>query len=75
MATFPRGHSSNTRLDGRRRWRPSSKQSVNTTPAKVTWFVDPSDSLTLRGIPAVGRYAQGAIRGTTPGSAFGHEDS
>jgi hypothetical protein len=29
---------------------------------------DPSDSLTLRGIPAIGRGVAGAIRGTDPSS-------
>jgi hypothetical protein len=29
---------------------------------------DPSDSLTLRGIPAIGRGVAGAIRGTNPSS-------
>ncbi len=28
---------------------------------------DPSDALTLRGIPAIGRGVAGAIRGTAPG--------
>ncbi len=30
------------------------------------WTHDPSDSLTLRGIPAVGRGVAGVIRGTHP---------
>jgi hypothetical protein len=29
---------------------------------------DPSDNLTLRGIPAIGRGVAGVIRGTNPGS-------
>jgi hypothetical protein len=43
------------------------QQQVDLRERKITH--DPSDSLTLRGIPAVGRGVAGAIRGTSPESA------
>jgi hypothetical protein len=37
--------------------------------AKRKPYVDPADTLTLRGIPAIGRGVAGVIRGTQPESA------
>jgi hypothetical protein len=37
---------------------------VNTSPGVVWWVQDPVD---LRGLPAIGRGVQGAIRWTKPG--------
>jgi len=62
MATFPRGHNAREVL-GRR---VKLGTATTTAPAKVTWYVDPSDTLTLRGIPALGKGVGGAIRGTRP---------
>lgn len=65
MATFKRGHSAKETM-----MREVKIGSVaQTGPGKVTWLVDPSDSLTLRGIPAIGRGVQGAIPGTRPESS------
>lgn len=65
MATFPRGfHARETR---RRNERLTTQAAgTNTTPAKVTWLVDPSDAITLRGIPAIGRGVAGHIPHTQP---------
>lgn len=65
MATFPRGHNAR---DTHRRNQRIVIGSVTTTitTGKVTWFLDPADALTLRGIPAIGRNVQGAIAGTRP---------
>ncbi len=61
MASFPKGH--NARIILARR----VTVTVTTHPQiKVTWITDPSDSLTLRGIPAIGRGVAGAIRNTNP---------
>ncbi len=63
MPTFPRGH--NARLVLSRRVKAVT---VSTHPnLKVTWINDPSDALTLRGIPAIGRGVAGHIRYTNPG--------
>jgi hypothetical protein len=63
MATFPIAHrnSRSTGLVPGRRTQPTT-----TTPGRVTWITDPSDALTLRGIPAIGRGVAGAIAGTNP---------
>ena len=62
MATFARGHSARTVLV-----RHVQTTTVTTIPnAKVTWIHDPSDSRTLRGIPAIGRGVAGCITGTNP---------
>ncbi len=62
MPTFPRGHNARTIL-GRR----VKAVTVSTHPdLKVTWINDPSDTLTLRGIPAIGRGVAGHIAGTNP---------
>ncbi len=62
MATFPRGHNAKTTL-----LRKINIPTITaTTPVKANWYVDPSDSLTLRGIPAIGRGVAGHIPGTRP---------
>lgn len=63
MATFALGH--NARLVLARRV-PAGHATTSPSPTKITWYVDPSDTLTLRGIPALGRGVGGAIRGTRP---------
>ena len=66
MATFARGywtrktHHTNTNL------RNTLNRQTQTAPGKITWLIDPSDSITLRGIPAIGRGVAGAIHGTNP---------
>ncbi len=62
MPTFKKGHNARTIL-GR-----EIKIGIiaTTTPVKATWYMDPSDSLTLRGIPAIGRGVAGHIPGTRP---------
>ncbi len=64
MSTFPKGHSARTVLV--RRVPTGSTATISSV--KVTWHVDPSDTLTLRGIPAIGRGVAGVIRGTSPGA-------
>ncbi len=61
MTTFAKGHSARTVLVRR-----VQVITVTTSPLKVTWHVDPCDSLTLRGIPAIGRGVAGHITGTNP---------
>lgn len=63
MATFRKGFNARVVL-GRRIVLGSV--AVTEPAAKVSWYLDPSDALTLRGIPAVGRGVAGAIRGTKP---------
>jgi hypothetical protein len=62
MPTFRKGHSARSTLK-----RQITVGTIATTsPLKVNWYVDPSDAVTLRGIPAIGRGVQGAIHGTRP---------
>lgn len=62
MPTFAKGHSARTTLT-----RQITIGTIATTiPAKITWHLDPSDTLTLRGIPAIGRGVPGRIAGTKP---------
>lgn len=66
MATFPRGH------HARETRRHNEQHTIhatgtNTQPnVKVTWHIDPSDAITLRGIPAIGRGVAGHIPHTRP---------
>lgn len=66
MGTFPRGH--HARHCRRHNERELKIGTVTTTQptSKIRWYLDPSDSRTLRGIPAIGRNVQGAIPGTRP---------
>lgn len=57
-----RTYASNTRL-----LESLTRQQVQTTPGHITWIITAGDELTLRGIPAIGRGVQGAIRDTRPG--------
>lgn len=67
MATFHKGHNAHTVLVRR-----VQVVSVSTVPdAKVTWMLTASDTLTLRGIPAIGRGVAGCIRGTDPSRTSG----
>ncbi len=64
MGTFRKGHNARTVLVRR-------VQVVNVTTipdTKITWMLTASDTITLRGIPAIGRGVQGVIRGTSPGT-------
>ncbi len=64
MSTFRKGHSARTVLVRR-------VQVVNVTTipdTKITWMLTASDTLTLRGIPALGKGVAGVIRGTSPGN-------
>ena len=67
MATFPRGHHATTthHHNQRQLQRPQLTHDIHTSSSK-TWHLDPSDTRTLRGIPAIGRGVQGAIPGTRP---------
>lgn len=61
MATFPRGH------HARHITRPTYDATDPVTiKVKITWTTDPSDTTTLRGIPAIGRGVAGHIPGTRP---------
>ncbi len=62
MATFKKGHNARTVLV-----RKVQVVNVTTIPdTKITWMLTASDTLTLRGIPAIGRGVAGCIRGTNP---------
>ncbi len=62
MATFRKGHNARTVLV-----RKVQVVNVTTIPdTKITWMLTASDTLTLRGIPAIGRGVVGCIRGTNP---------
>ncbi len=64
MSTFRKGHSARTVLV-----RKVQVVSVSTIPeSKITWMLTASDTLTLRGIPALGKGVAGVIRGTSPGT-------
>ncbi len=64
MATFRKGHNARTVLVRR-----VNVVSVSTIPdSKITWMLTASDTLTLRGIPALGKGVAGVIRGTSPGT-------
>ncbi len=64
MATFRKGHNARTVLVRR-----VNVVSVSTEPnVKITWMLTASDTLTLRGIPALGKGVAGVIRGTSPGT-------
>ncbi len=64
MATFRKGHNARTVLVRR-----VNVVSVSTIPdSKITWILTASDTLTLRGIPALGKGVAGVIRGTSPGT-------
>ena len=66
MATFARGHSARTVLVRR-----VKVTTITTIPdAKVTWYITASDSITLRGIPAIGRGVAGCITGTNPANTI-----
>jgi len=39
---------------------------ANVTEERKRFYADPADSLTLRGLPALGRGVTGVIRGTQP---------
>ncbi len=62
MPTFKKGHSAASTL-GRQI---KIGTITATSPLKATWYMDPSDALTLRGIPAIGRGVAGHIPGTNP---------
>ncbi len=63
MATFKKGHNARTVLV-----RKVQVVNVTTIPdTKITWMLTASDTLTLRGIPAIGRGVAGCIHGTKPG--------
>lgn len=66
MATFARGHYART--CHRKNHELKIGTTADTAPpnTQVHWYLDPSDSRTLRGIPAIGRNVQGAIPGTRP---------
>ncbi len=62
MSTFRKGHSARTVLV-----RKVQVVNVTTIPdSKITWMLTASDTLTLRGIPAIGRGVAGCIHGTNP---------
>ena len=64
MATFRKGHNAHTVLVRR-----VKVVQVSTIPdSKITWMLTASDTLTLRGIPALGKGVAGVIRGTSPGT-------
>ncbi len=64
MATFRKGHNARTVLVRR-----VKVVQVSTIPdAKITWMLTASDTITLRGIPALGKGVAGVIRGTSPGT-------
>jgi hypothetical protein len=42
------------------------RDTIQTSPGHIRWHYDPSDALTLRGIPAIGLGVRGAIAGTNP---------
>jgi hypothetical protein len=63
-----KGHSANETLAKNEALKQSlNRQSVQTSPGRITWIVDAGDEETLRGIPAIGRGVQGAIKHTRPG--------
>jgi hypothetical protein len=67
MATFALGHWTAKTNQANLELKASLEHtSLNTTPAKVTWILTASDTITLRGIPAIGRGVEGAIKHTRP---------
>ena len=66
MATFRKGNSAHAILT--RDITVGTTATSHTTSVKVTWFVSAADSITLRGIPAIGRGVAGHIHGTRPDS-------
>jgi hypothetical protein len=66
MATFARGHNTTALNAKNANLIHNLTGSSSTTPARITWIHDPADSLTLRGIPAIGRGVEGAIPHTRP---------
>ena len=67
MATFARGANSSAVWTHNRAVIRKAAPTAKTEPGKVTWWVNPADVLTLRGLPAIGRGVAGEIRGTRPG--------
>lgn len=66
MATFARGYSARTLNTKNATFIHTLSGHTQTQPHKITWTNDPADTLTLRGIPAIGRGVAGQIRGTRP---------
>jgi hypothetical protein len=67
MPNFPRGHwAIKTNAHNANLIATLSRQTVNTTPGRITWILTASDTITLRGIPAIGRGVEGAINHTRP---------
>lgn len=64
LPTFPLGHWSRTLWKKHERMLAHPAASVSTSAGVVTWMQDPVD---FRGLPAIGRGVQRAIRGTRPG--------
>lgn len=64
MGTFRKGHNARTVLV--RRIKVVSVSTIS--DSKITWMLTASDTLTLRGIPALGKGVAGVIRGTSPGT-------
>lgn len=67
MPTFALGywtHRTHTANNNLRRT--LTRDTIQTSPGTITWIITAGDELTLRGIPAIGRGVQGAIRHTRP---------
>lgn len=70
MATFPRGH------HARHITRPSiTAADPVSIRVRITWTHDPSDTRTLRGIPAIGRGVAGHIPGTRPDAITNRDEA
>jgi hypothetical protein len=68
VATFARGSSSRQAFARNEATKRKASGESQTVDGKVTWHVDPTDALHLRGVPCVGPgCAGGAILGTRPG--------
>jgi hypothetical protein len=74
MATFPIAHR-NSRNTGLLPNTPPAPRQTNTSGiARITFSYTAGDELTLRGIPAIGRGVQGAIRYTRPEDTINRSD-
>jgi hypothetical protein len=67
MATFARGYwTVKSQAHNAAVLTSIERTSISTTAGRLTWILTASDTITLRGIPAIGRGVEGAIRHTRP---------
>jgi hypothetical protein len=71
VATFLRGSSSRPAFARNEATKQKASGQAQTVDGKVTWYVDPTDAIALRGVPVVGPGCSGgAIIGTRPGGGL-----